>query len=228
MTSEPERPKPITPRTNLLAWTTTGDPGAYHPESVAPSVLHFIHTWGFYLTPEERQRFIHPAIPQALRSNRPGSDLRATQLAANWLLHVNTPAWLGLAGLEHTAQTLHDHPEVPNSRYGDKHDPALSAVLHQAARASWQQMERLGLSALITPGAMIASSTASASAASTSRHPLVSTLSQICNQAATIAIHEGTDTLPLVQTLKASAAELLVKMCEAPRSKETRPENVTT
>ena len=64
---------------------------------------------------------------------------------------------------------------------------------------------------------MIASSTASASAASASRHPLVSTLSQICNQAATIAIHEGTDTLPLVQTLKASAAELLLKMCEAPQ-----------
>ena len=89
----------LTPADNLLAWIA-GDRDARYPESVTQSVLYFIFQWSLYLEPEDRRRFIHPAVPKALGTNRPDQYEHAARLATNWLLHINAPAWLELASME--------------------------------------------------------------------------------------------------------------------------------
>ena len=233
MTPLASQTRPLRPYDNLLAWIA-GSPTAQYPETVAPAVRAFMFTWHIYLSEQERQKFIYPLIDQALRTNQPVHHAQASEMADNWLLHINAPAWLALAGLEHTANILRNHPHVPISHYGNHKDPLIQKVLRQTAKASSDNMKQRNLTTLklsdplgeysnAIPDTASTGTTAAASAAltiaavSTGREPLISTLSPICSQAAAIAIHDRIDTAALIQELKESSAELLQRMCEPGR-----------
>ena len=109
MTISSNQTKPKSYRQHLLDWLANS-PGAHYPESVAPPILHFLYNWNLYLEPYEQRKFINPHTAAALTTNRPGVDTILTRMANNWLVHINAPEWLELAGLLSLAQSLRDLP----------------------------------------------------------------------------------------------------------------------
>ena len=182
-------------RRNLLDWLA-GVRQARYPESVAPPVLHFMLNWRLYLEKDERRRYIDPLAGPALITNRADNHDKLKQAASNWLVHINAPTWLDLAGLPEQAAALRDLPDTAPSQYGDDPDPALLNTLHDVANATHQAMASRGLRTLTVHASLAVASTAASAAATAGAHPIVSTLASICAQAATVAAHNGTDLSP--------------------------------
>ena len=89
------------------------EPWSDHPECVCPVIGAFMRSWNDALPDGERTTLLLPLIPKTIGTR--GSDKLAERralMATDWLVRVNTPAWLRLAGLTIHADALAALPEI--------------------------------------------------------------------------------------------------------------------
>lgn len=84
-----------------------GEPWSDHPECACPVISAFLRSWNDALqTDTDRDRLLKPLIPKLIGTRNPKLEERRALMAADWLVRVNTPAWLRLAGLTVSAVKL--------------------------------------------------------------------------------------------------------------------------
>jgi hypothetical protein len=96
----------------LASWLA-GEKYNDHPECVCPVIGAFMRGWNDSLPDDERTALLLPLIPKTIgtRGSEKLAERRAL-MAADWLVRVNTPAWLRLAGLDTHADALSALPEI--------------------------------------------------------------------------------------------------------------------
>jgi hypothetical protein len=111
-----------------------GEPWSDHPQCASPVIGAFLRTWNDDSGDEQRQE-LKRYIPRLVNSR--GTDAQESErswMALDWLVRVNTPTWLRLAGLTVQADILAslkplDVDNCPSIL------PALEAVRSDAAAA---------------------------------------------------------------------------------------------
>ena len=91
-----------------------GEPWSDHPECACPIIGAFLRSWNDFLpTDADRDRLLKPLIRDLVgsKSTKKVEQKRAL-LCADWLIRVNTPTWLRLAGLTVHADALEALPEI--------------------------------------------------------------------------------------------------------------------
>ena len=91
-----------------------GEPWSDHPECACPIIGAFLRSWNDSLqTDADRDRLLKPLIRDLVgsKSTKEVEDKRAL-LCADWLIRVNTPTWLRIAGLTVHADALEALPEI--------------------------------------------------------------------------------------------------------------------
>jgi hypothetical protein len=114
-----------------------GEAWSDHPECACPVISAFMRTWNDSLPDEERTALLLPLVP-LLVGTRGSKALeeRRSLMAADWLVRVNTPAWLRLAGLTAQADMLAGLPEITSMAQVPSLRAPLEAVRNDAA-AAW-------------------------------------------------------------------------------------------
>jgi hypothetical protein len=106
-----------------------GEPWSDHPECVCPVLGAFMRAWNDGLPSDaDRARLLLPRGSAALAERR-------SLMAADWLVRVQTPAWLKLAGLTAQAATLEALPEITSMAQAPSIRGPLEAVRRDAAAA---------------------------------------------------------------------------------------------
>lgn len=92
-----------------------GEPWSDHPECASLVIGAFMRAWNDALPDDERTALLLPLVPK-LVGTRGSAELekRRSLMAADWLVRVNTPAWLRLAGLTDHADALANLPQIIN------------------------------------------------------------------------------------------------------------------
>jgi hypothetical protein len=83
-----------------------GEPWSDHPQCASPVIGAFLRTWNDDSGDEQRQE-LKRYIPRLVNSR--GTDAQESErswMALDWLVRVNTPTWLRLAGLTVQADIL--------------------------------------------------------------------------------------------------------------------------
>ncbi len=90
-----------------------GEPWSDQPQCVCPVIAAFMRSWNDALPDIERTELLLPLITKTV-GTRGSAELaeRRSLMAADWLVRVNTPAWLRLAGLNTHADNLAALPEI--------------------------------------------------------------------------------------------------------------------
>jgi len=115
-----------------------GEPWTDSPRCVCPVIAAFLRNWNDSLPSDaERDRLLKPLI-QVIVGTRstPEVEHRRATMAADWLIRVQTPAWLRAAKLEQQAAALEALPEITDSALCTSLMPTLQAVRSDAA-AAW-------------------------------------------------------------------------------------------
>jgi hypothetical protein len=120
----------------LVSWLAD-EPWTDHPKCTCPVIGAFVRSWNDALPDAERTTLLRPLLPKLIgtRGSKALEERRAL-MAADWLVRVNTPAWLRLAGLTVHADALAALPEIASL------EQALSilgpiAAAQQDAAAAW-------------------------------------------------------------------------------------------
>lgn len=112
-----------------------GEQWSDHPQCASPVIGAFLRSWNDSLPDDDRQQ-LKQYIPRLLNSR--GTHDQETErswLATDWLVRVQAPAWLRLAGLTEQADLLASMQPV-NPTTCPTILPALKAVRTDAA-AAW-------------------------------------------------------------------------------------------
>src|SRR5271154_3904485 len=90
-----------------------GEPWSDHPECACPIISSFLRAWNDSLpTNADRDKLLKPLIPRLVGTRNKALEEKRGLMAADWLIRVNTPAWLRLAGLTVHADALANLPEI--------------------------------------------------------------------------------------------------------------------
>jgi hypothetical protein len=91
-----------------------GEPWSDHPECACPVIGAFLRSWNDSLPNDaERDRLLKPLIRDLVGSKRTKRvEEKRALLCADWLIRVNTPTWLRLAGLTVHADALEALPQI--------------------------------------------------------------------------------------------------------------------
>ena len=114
-----------------------GEPWSDHPACTCPVITAFMVSWNDGLpNDDDRARLLLPLIP-ALVGTRGSKALetRRADMAADWYIRVQTPAWLRLAGLTTQAETLEAFPEITDFAKAPALKPTLDAIRKDADAA---------------------------------------------------------------------------------------------
>jgi len=104
-------------------------PFSDHPKCASPVISAFLRSWNDALPDSERTALLLPLLPKII--NTCGSNAlerRRSLMAADWLVRVNTPAWLRLAGLTVHADALAGLPEITSM----DHVPSIRGPIEAA------------------------------------------------------------------------------------------------
>jgi hypothetical protein len=105
------------------------------PDCVSPVIRAFLVNWNDSLDDDDRQT-LKQYIPQVIGTNAgPAVDEELSWMALDWLVRVQAPAWLRLAGLNDQAAVLTEMGEITAATCPSIL-PALQAVRTDAA-AAW-------------------------------------------------------------------------------------------
>jgi hypothetical protein len=107
-----------------------GEPWSDHPRCACPVIGDFLRSWNDSIPDEDnRTRLLGPLIPRLVGSkSTPVIELRRSYLALDWLVRVQTPAWLELAGLK-------DHADLCR-RLGELRDEASCELATETVRGA--------------------------------------------------------------------------------------------
>jgi hypothetical protein len=106
------------------------------PECACPVISIFLRSWNDGLPNDaERDRLLKPLIPKLVGTRNKALEERRSLMAADWLVRVNTPAWLRLAGLTTHAEALESLPEIVSMAQIPSIKGSLEAVRENADAA---------------------------------------------------------------------------------------------
>ena len=105
------------------------------PQCVSPVIRAFLVSWNDSLDDDDRQT-LKQYIPMVIGTNAgPAVDIELSWMALDWLVRVQAPAWLRLAGLNDQAAVLTEMAEITATTCPSIL-PALQAV-RTDADAAW-------------------------------------------------------------------------------------------
>jgi len=111
-----------------------GEPWSDHPECVSPVIGAFLRSWNDVLDDDARQQ-LKPYARKVIGTRGSEADeVRRAWMATDWLVRVQTPAWLRLAGLSEQAELLAGMGEL-TAESCPSIMPALEAARSAAAAA---------------------------------------------------------------------------------------------
>lgn len=121
----------------LVSWLA-GEPFSDHPQCTCPIIAAFVRSWQDNLPDDKRQLLIKPLIPKLI-GTRGNADVerRRVIMINDWLIRVDTPAWLRLAGLDAQAAALESLPEITDFETTPPLRAALEAAQRDAEAAAW-------------------------------------------------------------------------------------------
>jgi hypothetical protein len=121
-----------------------GEPWTDSPECACPVISSFLRAWNDSLrSNEERDRLLKPLIPRLVGTRNAALEEKRALLAADWLVRVNTPAWLRLAGLTVHADVLAALPEITSfAQIPSIRGPIEEARENAASRAAARDAAR--------------------------------------------------------------------------------------
>src|SRR5688572_12063833 len=106
------------------AWVA-GEPHSDEPHCVSPVIGAFMRSWNDALDDETRQLLIPYAIKCVGTNTGPEDDKTRAWMACDWLVRVQTPAWLRLAGLIEEARALESLARIVDAVTCRAAQPAL-------------------------------------------------------------------------------------------------------
>ena len=113
-----------------------GEKWSDSPECACPVISAFLRSWNDALpTDADRDRLLKPLIPQLLNTRNKSLEEKRSLMAADWLVRVNTPAWLRLAKLDKQAELLESLPEITSMAQVPSIREPIEAVRRDAAAA---------------------------------------------------------------------------------------------
>lgn len=120
-----------------VAWVA-GEPWSDAPKCACPVISTFLRSWNDALPNDaERDRLLKPFIPNLIDTKGTKElEERRSLMCADWLVRVNTPAWLRLAGSAAHADALSALPEITSMAQIPSLRGSLEVVRHDAA-AAW-------------------------------------------------------------------------------------------
>ena len=181
-----------------------GEPWSDHPQCVSPVIAAFMRTWNDALPDADRTRLLLPLIPETIgtRTTDADEETRAWR-ATDWLVRVQTPAWLRLAGLTDHAQALESCARIVDAATARAEQPKIDA----ARDAAWDATRAAAWDATAA-----AARDAAAAAASDAAWDAT-------------AAAAGVALAPTVATLQASACDLVRAMCAVGRGAASHDEH---
>ena len=132
-----------------------GEPWSDHPECACPIIGAFLRSWNDSLpTDADRDRLLKPLIPDLVgsKSTKEVEQKRAL-LCADWLIRVNTPTWLRLAGLTVHADALEALPEITAFAQIPSMRGTIEAARDDAYKARAAAWDAAGAAARVAAGA---------------------------------------------------------------------------
>ena len=114
-----------------------GEPWSDRPACACPVISAFMRSWNDALpTDEDRDRLLRPLIATLVGTrSTPEVEQRRTTMAADWMIRVQTPAWLRLAHLDSQAAALESLPEITDPAQCPSLMPTLNAARRDATAA---------------------------------------------------------------------------------------------
>ena len=107
-----------------------------HPACACPVITEFLVSWNDALPDDERTELLKPLIPLVVGTRGSKAlEARRANMAADWFIRVQTPAWLRLAGLTKQAETLEAFPEITDFAKVPSLMPTLQAIRKDSAAA---------------------------------------------------------------------------------------------
>jgi hypothetical protein len=117
-----------------VAWVAR-EPWSDHPECACPVISSFLRSWNDGLPSDaDRDRLLRPLVERLVGSRGSGQvESTRSWMALDWLIRVQTPTWLELAGLRDQAEKLRRLDPVLDSVPARSAQPDLDA----ARAAAW-------------------------------------------------------------------------------------------
>jgi hypothetical protein len=172
-----------------------GEPWSDHPQCVSPVIAAFMRSWNDALPDADRTRLLLPLIPDTIGTRTTDADEETRAwMATDWLVRVQTPAWLRLAGLTDHAHVLESCARLVDAVTARAEQPNIAAARAPAGAAAG------------APARAAAGAAAWAAAWAAAR--------DAAGDAAWAAL------TPTVATLQASACDLVRAMCAVGRPQE--------
>jgi hypothetical protein len=107
------------------------------PECVSLVIAAFLRDWHDALSDEVRQ-LLKPYAWEVLgTATTAGDEVTRKWMAVDWLVRVQAPAWLRLAGLTDDARALESLPRIVDATTATTARPAISAARDAAWAAAW-------------------------------------------------------------------------------------------
>ena len=149
-----------------------GEPWSDSPQCASPVIAEFMRSWNDALPDDERDALLRPLIPHLIGTRADdATEHRRALMAADWLVRVNTPAWLRLAGLTAQADALTSLPEITDMTQVPSIRPTIEAArldadaARAAARAAARDAARAAVWAAVWAAAWAAAGAAAWAAA---------------------------------------------------------------
>ena len=166
----------------------------------------------------QRQK-LAPFLPRMVGTSDDGQDEARSYLALDWLIRTYTPAWLDLAGLKAEAQKLRSLRRIVDLVAANDAVPVVRETRKKAdaaaAAAGAAAADAAGVAAAAAAGAAAADA-AAAGAAAGDAAAAADAAGVAAGDAAWVAagVAAGAALHPTVETLQASALELLDRMID--------------
>jgi hypothetical protein len=120
-----------------LAAYLANEPWSDAPACVSPVIAAFLVSWNDALPDADRERLLKPLAWQVLGTKTTDADEETRAwMATDWLVRVQTPAWLRLAGLMEHAQALEALARISDATLARAAQPTVEAARHASAAAS--------------------------------------------------------------------------------------------
>jgi hypothetical protein len=214
-----------------------GLPHSDHPPCVSPVIAQFARSWNDALSEPPRTKLLKPLIPLMIGTATNAADEQTRAwLATDWLVRVQAPVWLHLAGLTERAEELRNLPQLTNAEIATACQSALNrartdaAAARDAARdAAWAAAWDAAAAAAADAAGAAARDAAGAAAGAAARAAAWAAAGAAAGAAAWAAAWDAARAAardaarkklaPSVEVLQASAVDLLTKMCNVGRNK---------
>jgi hypothetical protein len=208
-----------------------GEPWSDAPACASPVIAAFVRRWNDTLPDADRTRLLLPLVPEIVgtRTTDDDEEIRAW-MVTDWLVRVQAPAWLRLAGLTEHARALKScarivdavtaqagQPKIDAARdaaWAQAGQPKIDASRAAARDAAWSAAWDAAWSAVRAAAGAAAWDAARDAARDAAWSAAGAAAGAAAGDAARV------DLAPTVAMLQASAQDLVRRMCAVGRSPE--------